>query len=103
MTIVQVAERAGVSPAQVYNIESGRTQHPRQATMRVLRETLVNHELPGCSFCGCPSREAGKMARSEFNPDLLICGACAHSARLTLAAPEPPSRGHLRAVSPPED
>lgn len=40
LTVFELARKSGVTPAQIHNIEAGRTKRPREATKRVLFKAL---------------------------------------------------------------
>ena len=67
LSVEEVATKSGISLATIYNIESGRNQHPRRATIRLLQKTLKQE------FSGVLKKTLGKRADySEPDDDNIV-------------------------------
>ena len=76
MTRHQLSVRAGVSAAQIYNLETGRTRTTREETCRRLIVAMRWDIESLCAFCGEPEELAGYVIASPRRDDVFICDGC---------------------------
>jgi transcriptional regulator with XRE-family HTH domain len=76
LTREQLAAAAGVSVAQIFNLETGRAKRPRIDTVRRLRTAIETRKGPRCSFCGRHEDEIRWLVSSPKDENAAICDTC---------------------------